>query len=465
MNEDILVPWWLLALLSAGSAAFVVERMIAPGLRWYLRRRLNRALDEVNRRLSIRIAPFKLTRREALIDRLVFDARVVEAADEEADARNAPRAAIMARVKAYAREIVPAFNAYFYFRVGYWLARRVAQLMYDVRFGVADEMALTAIDRKATVVFVMNHRSNMDYVLVGFLAAERAALSYAVGEWARIWPLHQLIRAMGAYFVRRNSKDPLYRRVMERYIQMATEEGVCQAVFPEGGLSRDGKLRAPKLGLVDYMTKTFDPAGERDIVFVPVGINYDRVIEDRSLLRSLEPDARARSLAFVVWTTLRFIGRNVGQMIRGDWFRFGHAAVAFGRPISLAGWLEGRKLDLRRIAKEERFVAVENLLKDLMTEIGRVVPALPVPLIAAGLIEAGDKGATALELKTAAAKRLADLAAAGVPPIIPPAEQDAALDSGLRHLVLRKVAVESEGIYRVAPGEERLFAYYARSLG
>ena len=102
----------------------------------------------------------------------------------------------------------------------------------------------------------------MDYVLAAFLAAERTALSYAVGEWARIWPLQQLIRAMGAYFVRRNSGDPLYRIVLDRYVQMATTAGVTQAVFPEGGLTVDGLLRAPKFGLLDYMLKGFDANGD-----------------------------------------------------------------------------------------------------------------------------------------------------------------------------------------------------------
>ena len=81
----------------------------------------------------------------------------------------------------------------------------------------------------------MNHRSNMDYILVSLLAAERVALSYSVGEWARIWSLQGLIRAMGAYFVRRNSGDPLYRMVLQRDVQMATEGGVPQAMYPAAG--------------------------------------------------------------------------------------------------------------------------------------------------------------------------------------------------------------------------------------
>ena len=155
-----------------------------------------------------------------------------------------PRDVVAQRVDRYAREIVPAFNAYLYFRVGYWLAKALAKLLYRVRLGYTDNAALAAVNPKSTVVFVMNHRSNMDYVLVAFLAAERAALSYAVGEWARIWPLQQLIRSMGAYFVRRNSGDPLYRTVLQRYVQMAAEAGVPQAVYPEGGLV-DGRQAAP----------------------------------------------------------------------------------------------------------------------------------------------------------------------------------------------------------------------------
>ena len=80
-----------------------------------------------------------------------------------------------------------AFNAYLYFRVGYWLAKSTARFLFRVRLGFTDRPTLAAIKPKSTVVFVMNHRSNLDYVLVAFLAAERVALSYAVGEWARTW--------------------------------------------------------------------------------------------------------------------------------------------------------------------------------------------------------------------------------------------------------------------------------------
>ncbi len=266
MPRSVTLPLWAALVVLALALWAALDRIFFPSVRWFLRRRVNRVLEELNTRLHIRIQPFKLTKRQVLIDRLQYDPKVLEAADDFARDEQMPRAVAMDRVRRYSREIVPAFNAYIYFRVGYSLARRFARALYRVRLGTSDDEALSAIPPDATVVFVINHRSNMDYVLVAYLAAEKAALSYAVGEWARIWPLQTLVRAMGAYFVRRNSKNPLYRRVLERYVAMATAAGVTQALFPEGGLSRDGRLQRPKLGLLDYMLKSLRPgnaAGSR----------------------------------------------------------------------------------------------------------------------------------------------------------------------------------------------------------
>ncbi|MEK7840772.1 MAG: glycerol-3-phosphate acyltransferase, partial [Pseudomonadota bacterium] len=145
--------------------------------------------DEVNTRLDISIRPFQLTKRAVLIDRLVYDPKVIEAMQAWAAEQQIPREVAQVQVLRYAREIVPAFNAYLYFRAGYWLAGKLARLLYRIRVGFSDNERLSKIDPEAAVVFVMNHRSNMDYVLAAFLAAEQTTLSYAVGEWARVWPL------------------------------------------------------------------------------------------------------------------------------------------------------------------------------------------------------------------------------------------------------------------------------------
>ncbi|HEY0077535.1 MAG TPA: 1-acyl-sn-glycerol-3-phosphate acyltransferase [Pyrinomonadaceae bacterium] len=458
------LPNWAVALLVVLSSWAVAENMLKPLVRWFMRRRVNRVLEEINTRLRIQIQPFKLTKREVLIDRLLYDPQVQEAAEAHALEHQLPREAVMQRVERYAREIVPAFNAYVYFRFGYWLARRAARSLYRVRLGYTDEAGLAAVNPQSTVVFFMNHRSNMDYILISFLAAERTALSYAVGEWARIWPLQTLIRAMGAYFVRRDSRDALYRKVLERYVHMATTAGVTQAVYPEGGLTRDGRLRPPKLGLLDYMLRSFDPAGERDLVFVPVGINYDRVLEDRSQLRELDKTAERKSKASVVLGTLAFIFRNLRLMARNRWRRFGYACVNFGTPVSLKAYLAARQLDFRPLEKEARFARVEELARELMHSIAAVIPAVPVPLLATVFVNHPARTWSELELKTEVLELMRRLESRGAHIYIPRRDQDYAVTVGLRMLTLRRLVVQTDGLYAVQPEELPLLNYYANSI-
>jgi glycerol-3-phosphate O-acyltransferase len=374
-----------------------------------------------------------------------------------------PRGVVTSRIRGYAREIVPAFNAYFYFRLGYWLAKRTAQALFRVRVGYSDDAGLARIPPDATVVFVMNHRSNMDYVLAAYLAADRAALSYAVGEWARIWPLQQLIRSMGAYFVRRNSGDELYRRVLERYIAMATENAVTQAVYPEGGLSRDGRMREPRLGVLDYMLRAFDPQGGHDVVFVPLGLNYDRTLEDRTLLLDSDREPRpgpARAAA----TTLRFVAQQAALLARSRWQRFGYACVNFGTPISVREYVAARGIDFRKLAKDERFVRIGELARHLMAAIGQLIPVLPVPLVATVFARQPDRQLSELEVKAAAGRLIDALERTGAHVYVPRGDRDYAISAGLEMLRLRHIVDESDGLYAARPGEARILAYYANSI-
>jgi glycerol-3-phosphate O-acyltransferase len=308
-----------------------------PSVRWYLRRRLEHAVAQLNQRLERPIQPFKLARRMDTVRRLIYDPEVAKAIAEHARDKKVREDVAFQTAERYAREIVPGFSAFTYFSFAIRAARFLSQSLYRVRLVQPNEDALAAIPEDATVIFVMNHRSNMDYVLVTWLAAERSALAYAVGEWARVWPLRTLVRAMGGYFIRRRYNNPLYRKVLARYVQMATEAGVTQAVFPEGGLSRTGALGKPKLGLISYILDGFRPGQSRDVVFVPVAINYDRVMEDRNLIEAQASGARA--FRFSIRPIYRYLRRQTWLRLTGKFHRYGYAAVCFGDPLSLTEFL------------------------------------------------------------------------------------------------------------------------------
>jgi len=464
MNNDITLPFWIVTLLAVLSVVLVLDRILIPSVRWYLRRRVNRVINEVNTRLDIEVRPFQLTRRQVLIDQLTFDEKVNDAVVALAQEKGMPREVAQAYARKFAQEIVPSFNAYIYFRIGYWVAKRVARLIYRVRVGFFDRNSLGGISPDATVVFVMNHRSNIDYLLVSFLAAERTALSYAVGEWAKIWPLQTLIRAMGAFFVRRNSGNPLYRRVLERYVHMATQAGVCQAVFLEGGLSKDGALRPPRLGFLDYMLRDHSIENDRDIVFIPIGINYDRVLEDRSLQRKLDQDAKKRSAWFVVKTTLHFIFKQLLLSRKNRWRRFGYASVNFGEPLSVRDYCVSAGVEFNRLDHDHRFAEIQKLADHLLRKIEQVIPVLPVPLMSRIVLDNQDAWKSELQLKICASKMIDALHHAGAPIDISASAREGVLSSAMKMLLARGMLDAKDGLFRANPDSMEILAYYANSI-
>ena len=444
MLRSVDMPVWLLVLVVGFAAVTFASHFLFPSVRWFFRKWAERAVARINKRLDRPIEPFKLARRQDMIVRLLYDRQVLEAVSDHAAETGVPGSVAFEEARRYAREIVPGFSATLYFGFAIRAARRLSRGLYRVRIGRVDA-ALTKFDRKATVIFVMNHRSNMDYVLVTWLVANRSAISYAVGEWAQVWPLSAMIRAMGAYFIRRGSRNTLYRRVLARYVQMATDEGTTQAIFPEGGLSLDGRVGAAKMGLLSYIYSGFDPASDRDVIFVPVGLAYDRVLEDR-LLTEAQGEGTRRFRARPL-TIAAFIARMLWRMMRGRFAGFGTAAAGFGRPVSLRGFL-----------RDEVGPSPEGLGVRLMAEIASVVPILPVPLVAAALLEAG-QDRVALRVRIGA---IADqLIAAGAVLKLPPQGLDRALIEGLSPLLGRGIVVESPAGLRVAAGSDALLAFYA----
>lgn len=462
--ETITLPYWIFIVLLLFAAVMVLDRILLPGMRWYLKRRVNRVIEEINTRLDIEIRPIQFTRRQAIIDQLVFDEKVIDAIKLYAEEHKMPLAIAQEKAHKYAAEIVPAFNAYIYFRIGYWLARKLARLIYRVRVGFYDNNKINEIDSNSSVVFVMNHRSNMDYVLVSFLVAEKTTLSYAVGEWARIWPLQMLIKAMGAFFVRRNSGNPLYRKVLERYINLSTRAGVCQAVFLEGGLTKDGSLREPRLGFMDYMLRDYHPHSDKDIVFIPVGINYDRVIEDRSLIRRLDAAAEKRSFWFVIKTTAGFIFKNALLSRETRWRRFGYASVNFGEPVSAKKYCEVNHVDFSALQTEDRFLRVESLAETIMKNISQVVPVVPVALMSDVLRDNSAEWKSELELKSLCSQRISQLERAGAPIDISHSSLESVLDSALDAMIGRGLVEEKDNLFRMKESEAEILNYYANSI-
>ena len=379
-----------------------------------------------------------------MIQRLVYDPEVSREIALYAEKNSVPENVAFQKAREYAREIVSSFSAFAYFSFAMRLAKLLAEAVYRIRTAKQNDEVFAAIPKNSTAVFVMNHRSNMDYVLVTYLASKTSTLSYAVGEWAQVWPLSKLIRLWGAYFIRRRSGGTLYRKVLSRYVQMATNGGDTQAFYPEGGLSLTGALQPPKVGLLSYLVDGFDPEGERDIVFVPVAINYDRVLEDRVLIAAhARGDRRFGARISVVVT---FILRKFWKRLRGHDTRFGTAAVAFGTPISL-----------RAFGKVDN---VDGLSELLMARIEEVMPVLGVPLVATALTRAGPLDTDGLQ--TVVTELLARLPAKSI--VLDSGDLAGELSRACGHMVQHGLIEARNGVWHIMDGQETATQFYANSI-
>ncbi|MBL0212012.1 MAG: 1-acyl-sn-glycerol-3-phosphate acyltransferase [Holophagaceae bacterium] len=426
-------------------------------LRRWIRRRVYRAAVRTRRELGFHLNPVTVTRKQKLKRELVEDPKLQALVREECVRTGAEEAQAWMRVTDYLDEIIPNFNLLTAYRFGKKAASVLLRSFYRVRIGRSAEAELNRIPRTASVVYVMNHRSNADYLLVAFLLANRVAISYAVGEWARIWPLERLFKSFGSFFVRRKFRDPLYHAVLERYVQRAVEAGITQGIFLEGGLSRDGALQPPKLGLLDYMAR----ANAKDLVFIPVGINYDRVVEDSALVRELSGlpkhglHVNLRRSAF--WLS--------GLMFRGAlgrFYRFGYAIANFGPPLGIGELTDGA--DIWGMEWEERKPVLDGVAHRLLQAVGNQVPITPVAVVAWSWVQLNNRSVGRLALRQKTLETMAWAAERNLPLYMARGNFQRIFEMGLRVLTLRGILVAEGDVLASDPAKEPLLSYYANSI-
>ena len=417
-------------------------------------------------RAGARVDRYKLARRSYVRAQLMSDPLIAEAVARRAEEQGTTISAVWRVVDSYIDEIVPFFNIIAYYQLGYRAAGWLLNFFYKVTVEHEDRSRNDALPRDALVVYLMNHRSNADYVLVSYALAGDVAISYAVGEWARAFPLEHLFKAFGSYFVRRRYREPLYHTVLERYVQLITRQGVTQGIFLEGGLTRDGKLRAPKIGLLDYVLGIArDPAFKSRLYVVPVAVNYDRVLEDRSLLRELAmADGGARpSRARQFREVAHYLWWNAARLATRRWKRYGRAAVTVGAPMPLASWFE-RERDLFDVPRAERLGKVQRLCDSVMERIGRLVPVTPVPLACAA-IQSLDRDFIP---RAALLDRMVEMRAVLVElngrVIRADRDIEETWERAWRMLRMRRILLQSEGGYALLPRNRELVSYYANSI-
>jgi glycerol-3-phosphate O-acyltransferase len=430
-----------------------------------IRRRLHQAVLRAVHRFQVRLDRYKLVSKQVIGEDLLRDPAVRAAIAEHSRTRGVSEAVTISRVRAYVDEIVPFFDVLSYYKFGYNVARVLSKLLYHVTSEYQNRKALDRIPENDVVIYLMNHRSNADYLVVAYVLAHGVSISYAVGEWARVWPLEYVFKSFGAYFVRRGFREPLYHTVLERYVQMITRNGVTQGIFLEGGLSRDGRFRPAKFGLLDYSIRAvLDSGFKRDVWLVPVAINYDRVLEDRTLIRELTDERDRPGRIRQLITVLRFTGFNLLRLVTGNLKRYGRVAVNFGTPISIRQW-RSENPGVLELPRNERMPRLQVLADETMARIAAIMPVTPVPLVSAALLSFEETVVRRSDLLDRIDEYRDHLIREGAKLVREERGADEILDRAWRMLRMRRLVVRHGESYVILPKQRPLLAYYANSVG
>ena len=311
-------PISLGALSREGVDAAQAQRKLSRVLRVHFRRQREMAIGP------------DLSHRNTQVETVLDSVPVRQAVAVEAETRGVPQAEAEARARRFALEIASDYSYGVVRAFGLFLSWMWSRLYDNIEIYNID--ALTRIAPGHGVVYVPTHRSHVDYLLLSYFLHHKGFTPPHIAAGANLnMPLvGGLLRRCGAFFLRRTFKgEPLYAAVFHEYLHLIMMRGFPLEYFIEGGRSRHGRTLPPKAGILGMTVRSFIREHERPLVFVPVYIGYERLIEGRTYVRELSGKPKQRESLWMVLKTARQIKRVYGRV-----------HINFGEPLMLAEYLE-----------------------------------------------------------------------------------------------------------------------------
>ncbi|MCO7056656.1 glycerol-3-phosphate 1-O-acyltransferase PlsB [Pseudomonas juntendi] len=271
-----------------------------------------------------------LSHRRNLVKGLVHAPLVRQAIAEEAQRENLPLAKAEAQALRYGNEIA---SDYTYTAIRFlevvlsWFWNKI----YDgIKVNHIEQVQGIAPGHE--VIYVPCHRSHIDYLLLSYLLFRNGLTPphVAAGINLNMPVVGNLLRRGGAFFMRRTFKgNPLYTAVFNEYLHTLFTKGFPVEYFVEGGRSRTGRMLQPRTGMLAITLRSFLRSSRTPIVFVPVYIGYERVLEGRTYLGELRGASKKKESVFDIFKVFGALRQ-----------RFGQVSVNFGEPIRLASFLD-----------------------------------------------------------------------------------------------------------------------------
>ena len=345
-------------------------------------RKLARLLRTHFRRTRRAVLGPDLSHRRTLVEGLVRTQAVKEAIETTAREQNLPPRKVRMKAYKYADEIAASMSVVtirVMERLLSWLWNRIYKGIDVNNIEVAREAA-----QDSAVVYVPCHRSHIDYLLLSYVLYRNGLMPphIAAGINLNMPIVGPILRRGGAFFMRRSFRDnPLYATVFNEYMHQMFTRGYSVEYFVEGGRSRTGRMLQPRPGMLAMTVRSFLRDHRKPIVFVPVYIGYEKVMEGRSYLGELRGKKKQKESVLGLAKTARKLGNS-----------FGKVSVNFGDPIALDQVLDQR----HPLWREETYPqdyrpdwlpgVVDHLAESVACRINAAVAVNPIGLTATALL-------------------------------------------------------------------------------
>lgn len=293
-------------------------------------RKLSRVLRAHFRRQRLAAIGPDLSHRNTQVDTLLAAPAVQLAIEAETRRESISAEQATARARKMVLEIASDYSYGVIRALELFLEWLWTRLYDGIEVGNFDRLDRIAQD--STIVYLPCHRSHIDYLLLSFLVYRRGLTPPHIAAGANLnMPIvGPLLRRGGAFFLRRSFRDqPLYGAIFHEYLHLLISRGFPVEYFIEGGRSRSGRTLAPRTGLLGMTVRSFLRDHSRPLVFVPVYVGYEKLIEGSSFVNELEGRPKRGES---IWGLLRMARR-----IRRE---FGRVYVNFGEPLALGDFLD-----------------------------------------------------------------------------------------------------------------------------
>ncbi len=237
---------------------------------------------------------------------------------------------------------------------------------------------LKEASKDAPLILVPCHKSHLDYLMISYVCYTNnmPCPHIAAGKNLSFWPLGTIFRGGGAFFLRRTFRGQhFYSRIFSEYVKKVLIEGFNIEFFIEGSRSRTGKVLSPKFGMLSILLQAVRQGACNDLLFVPIFIGYDRVVEESSYLHEVEGgEKQAESIQEIIKAR-----KSVAK-------RYGKIYINFHTPISLNTFLNEHNLDLGQMSATDHGALCKALGYKLIDGINKLSIVTPHAVVASAIL-------------------------------------------------------------------------------